>query len=658
MHNTRYLWPRSGSLQIHKNSVKTYQRPIHNNTNSNYLLIKNIKWYSNINLSSSKVQSQFLFFKRHYSKATQDTYFKFEDPTIFKDPKKHISDSISKLSGIDSTSVYECLKYPRTLDLGDIILPLPQLKLQNEEIGKIATDWSKKIPLDQYFEKIIAKGSFLQFYLSPKYLIPNVLTQINNQGDKFGCTNIGNSKVIVIEFSSPNIAKPFHAGHLRSTIIGGFLANLYETMGYEVKRLNYLGDWGKQFGLLAIGYKRYGDELKLKNDSLKHLFDVYVKVNQDLERESNLQLEEQNTNREARKFFHALENNEVEAINLWKKFKSVSMENYIQIYDRLNIQFSEYATESSVPKENIESSIKRLEDLSVLEKKDNATLINFTNIDKRLGKAVIKKSDGTSIYLSRDIAEAIRRYESYKFDKMIYVVASQQDLYMKQLFEAIRLLNYPWAKNLEHCGFGMILGMSTRKGNVIFLDNILNEARDKMHAQMELKNEMIKKMDSKSLKVADEIGIAAVMIQDMRSKRVNNYSFEWKRMLSFEGNTGPYLQYTHARLQSIEDSNNNLNFKIEEVDFSLLRDNDAIMLVRILSLYESVLFSALETSEPSALVLYLFRLCRQVSKCYTKLWVNNQEEALRISHFVLYKTSKQVLHNGLKILGITPVSHM
>ena len=354
-------------------------------------------------------------------------------------------------------------------------------------------------------------------------------------------------KRIIVEFSSPNIAKPFHAGHLRSTIIGGFIANLHEAAGYEVIRMNYLGDWGRQFGLLANAYEVYGSEEKLEKDPIGHLFDIYVEINkvskpeEDEIDEKKKQLKEdqaenknttaleaeiqaleaKSTNEKARKFFTRLESGDREALAIWKRFRDLSIDKYKKTYARLNIHYDHYSGESQVEKHRMDQAAQRLRDTGVSEDSQGAVVVDLTKDPKtkKLGKALVQKRDGSSLYLTRDIGEAVKRYELYHFDKMIYVVASQQDLHMAQLFKILELMGHNEVSDkCEHIKFGMVLGMSTRKGTVKFLDDILRDVGEKMHEVMR-KNEHKYAQVEIPEKIADILGITAVMVQDMTGKR-------------------------------------------------------------------------------------------------------------------------------------------
>lgn len=353
-------------------------------------------------------------------------------------------------------------------------------------------------------------------------------------------------KRIIIEFSSPNIAKPFHAGHLRSTIIGGFLANLYTITGWEVIRMNYLGDWGKQYGLLANGYKKYGNEAELTKDPINHLFDVYVKINNDVanqegpikelreqikvkkeknedvtELENQLQkLIDESEDEKARRYFKSMEDGDPEALALWKRFRDLSIEKYKQTYARLNIDFDVYSGESQIKPESLKAAYEAMEKAGVSERSEGAVIVDFTKHGaKKLGKAIIVRKDGTPLYLTRDIGAILERDQEYHFDKMIYVVAAQQDLHLAQLFKVTELMGYKdLAARCQHVNFGMVRGMSTRKGTVKFLDDILRDVGDKMHEVMKKNTAKYEQVED-PYKTADILGITAVMVQDMTGKR-------------------------------------------------------------------------------------------------------------------------------------------
>lgn len=567
----------------------------------------------------------------------------------------YITNELHKLSGISEDIIYPALDTPSTLDKGDLLVPLPRLRLpKGTDFKAKAEEFATAFPTDGYLSEVRAEGQFLQFFFAPKALYNLVIKDVLTRHTNYGYLPIGEGKKMIVEFSSPNIAKPFHAGHLRSTIIGGFLSNLYEKAGWDVTRFNYLGDWGKQFGLLAVGFERYGSEEKLVSDPINHLFDVYVRINKDITDEGEVT---GGTNDQAREYFKRMEDGDEEALKIWKRFRDLSIERYVGTYARLNIAYDVYSGESQVSQEKMNEVIELFDKKGLVHEDRGAKLIDLTKFNKKLGKCLVQKSDGTSLYLTRDVGEAIKRYENYKFDKMIYVIASQQDLHTAQFFEILKQLDFPWAKDLQHVNFGMVQGMSTRKGTVVFLDNILEETKQKMHEVMQ-RNEAKYAQIENPEKIADLVGISAVMIQDMQSKRINNYEFKWDRMLSFEGDTGPYLQYAHSRLSSVQRKAGIPDEKLAGANFDLLSEPEAINLIRTLAQYPDTIKKALKTHEPSTIVTYLFNLTHIVSSCYDTLWVAGQEEELATARLALYAAAKQVLFNGMVLLGLTPVERM
>ena len=474
-----------------------------------------------------------------------------------------ISESLAPITGKPASEIYERLAWTQTFDKGDLGLPVPALRIQGKKPGELATDFAEKFPESDLVGKPTVNGTFLQFYFKPIPLAKLVIPAILKKKSKFGtnerlglrdASDPSTKRTIIVEFSSPNIAKPFHAGHLRSTIIGGFLANLYEAAGWKVLRINYLGDWGRQFGLLANAFEMYGSEDELERNPIGHLFDIYVKINKvskpeedeikelkdeqkqaeeqkkdttDLERKI-ADLEAQSVNEKARQYFRKLENGDKNALATWTRFRDLSIERYNQTYARLNIRFDIYSGESQVEMSRMERAVQQLETSGMSENSKGAVIVDLTKSKdkntKKLGKALVKKTDGSSLYLTRDIGEAVKRYELYHFDKMLYVVSSQQDMHLAQLFKILELMgNKEVSEKCQHVNFGMVQGMSTRRGTVKFLDDILRDVGEKMHEVMRL-NEKKYEQVSNPEQTADTLGITAIMVQDMKGKR---YDFQW-----------------------------------------------------------------------------------------------------------------------------------
>ncbi|ODQ49244.1 hypothetical protein PICMEDRAFT_14712 [Pichia membranifaciens NRRL Y-2026] len=606
--------------------------------------------------------------------------------------RNYITEQLSELAGVDKSIIFPALEWCQVLEKGDLLLPLPRLRLKGN-LDEMAKDLAAKFPLGGYIDRVVPQGKFLQFYFNTQFLLKYVTKDVLTRTLDFGSAPLGNGKSVIVEFSSPNIAKPFHAGHLRSTIIGGFLSNLYERLGWKVIRMNYLGDWGKQFGVLAVGFRKYGSEAELEVNPIQHLFDVYVKINNDIKAEQEAAEAKGETldpnnciDGEARSFFKKMEDGDKESVALWKKFRNLSIEKYIDTYARLNIKYDVYSGESQVSDEVMKNVSKTLQEKNMITEDRGALLIDFKQLgQKKLGKVLVQKSDGTSLYITRDLGAAIERHEKYNFDKMIYVIASQQDLHTKQFFTALDMMGNKWSKDLVHVNFGMVLGMSTRKGTVVFLDDILEAVKAKMLEIMKQNSEKFAQVDDPE-KVADLVGISAVMIQDMQAKRINNYEFGWDRMLSSEGDTGPYLQYAHSRLRSIQRSAAvpdedllNANMSIENVCGSLeklkalnLSEEEFTKkykllesqiektqaLARVMASYPDTLRYASKNYEPSTVVTYLFKLTHQFSSTYKVLRVIGEDREVMIARLALFSAVRQILHNGMILLGITPVERM
>ncbi|MCJ1283437.1 hypothetical protein MMC26_002766 [Xylographa opegraphella] len=626
--------------------------------------------------------------------------------------REHVAELLAPIVGISAVDITPRLQTTISQDKGDLMLAVPSLRIKGKSPGDLAVEWAGKFPSSDLVEYPVVSGTFLQFFYKPEPLMKNIIQTVLRTKQAYGSNprlglkdpenpSLGKKKIIV-EFSSPNIAKPFHAGHLRSTIIGGFIANLYETAGWDVIRMNYLGDWGRQYGLLANAFELYGDEEKLKADPIAHLFDIYVEINkvsapeeetikekkEELKKAKEAKsdtsaleleistLEAESTNEKARKSFKRLEDGDPKALETWRKFRDLSIEKYKKTYARLNIHYDQFSGESQVEKFRMDAAAKRLRESGVSEDSEGAVVVDLTKDPKtkKLGKALVQKKDGSSLYLTRDIGEAVKRDEIYHFDKMIYVVAAQQDLHLAQLFKILELMGHEdIAKKCQHVNFGMVLGMSTRRGTVKFLDDILRDAAERMHTVMKGETEDQKgnqnEKDLQRIKdkysqlddpmgTADILGISAVMVQDMTGKRINNYTFDLMRMTSFEGDTGPYLQYAHARLCSITRKAQVSNEELNNADLSLLKESHAINLVRALSTWPEVVQTTLKTLEPITVLSYLFKMTHMLSSSYDVLQVVGSEPELKKARMALYEAARQVLNNGMKLLGLSPLQRL
>lgn len=565
----------------------------------------------------------------------------------------------------------------------DFNVAIPRFRLggKPQELAADVADKAGKTFPNAWISKVWAAGAFVHFTMNTSTLMRMTLNLVNSMSatqaktgkatDGYGSNLFGQEKTALVEFSSVNIAKPFHAGHLRSTIIGAFIANLYEANGWKVERWNYLGDWGKQFGLLAVGWGMFGDEQKLKEDAVKHLYDVYVSVNalatpdtKDMSPEQAAEATKkgEDIHAQARAFFKGMEDGDEESLKLWRMFRDLSIEKLKETYGRLNIRFDEYNGESQVSKQDIDAAIEKLKSIPGLLFEDKGALL--ADLTKyKLERPIVVRTDGTPLYITRDIASIasrMRRNDGKGFDKLVYIIASQQDLHTAQFFKLAELMGYEWAQPKEnrllHINFGMVQGMSTRKGTVVFLDDILNQTRDNMLGVMQ-KNEVKYAQVEDPLGTADMVGMTAVKIQDMSGKRINNYTFNWERMLSFEGDTGPYLQYNHARMCSVERKNAAEGLILpnpvpnpEEINTDLLTEPKARELVLLIALWPETIRAAFKDNQPSTIVTYCFKLTHVIASAWEVLIVKGQERDLALARLWLYRCAREVLGSALRLL--------
>ncbi|KAH8704242.1 arginyl-tRNA synthetase [Talaromyces proteolyticus] len=593
----------------------------------------------------------------------------------------YLTHATNQIIECDSANIYDSLQRPTNASKCDLTLVVPRLGIRVKKPDEFAVEIASKFPKSPLFTVIPPSGIWVPVSFSPKTLPLLLLPYVFDREKTYGWnlsyglkyeTNISTPrKKVVVEFSSPNIAKEFHAGHLRSTIIGAFISNLYESMGWDVVKVNYLGDWGKQFGLLAVGWQRYGSEELFKQDPLGHLLDIYARINREFKPEQDAsrdardkgldteEIESKGLYAERNYFFKRMENGDEEALTLWRRFRDVSIERYISTYARLNITFDEYSGESQVQSSTTEKVERILQENGICEEDNGSSIINFKKHGApKLASTVIRNRTGTTTYLLRDVGAVLERAEKYDFDKMIYVVSAEQDLYFQRLFKTVELMGFPeLASKLLHINFGKVQGMSSRMGTVRLLSDILNESGKAMHELMKA-NEVKYAQVENPKDISDIIGITAVMVQDMSGKRVHNYPFDMTRMTSFEGDTGPYLQYAHARLSSIIRKTELGRDDLANADFSYLEDNQHVTyLLRLIAQWPDVVATALKNHEPSTILTYLFNLTHQISSSYDIVKVVNAPEGPDVTRAraSLFEAARQVLNNGMRLLGITPV---
>lgn len=544
---------------------------------------------------------------------------------------------------IKDSELENLVEIPQDPELGDYAFPCFSLSgkldpdphdtavLIREKIGEPpATD----------FEDIQVTGPYLNFFVNRKSLARQTVWDIIEQKKKYGSTNIGGKKRAIVEFSSPNIAKPFHIGHLRSTIIGNSLSNILEFTGHRVTRINYPGDWGTQFGKLLFGYKKFGSEKKLNRDLTKHLFEIYVEANKKKYEE------------EARQWFKKMEDGDRSTLLLWKFFRDISMEDFKEVYKNLGIKFDAYEGESMYNKKT-RGIIDELENKNLLKKSKGALIVDLNKWG--LENALIKKSDGGTLYITRDLAAAIDRQKKYKFDKMLYEVGQEQKLYFKQLFKILELMGYKWAKNCIHVDHGLYLDsrgkkFSTRKGKTVFLENIIKET--KSLAEKEIKKRIKKISKGELEKRAMKVAIAAIFYGDLKNNRRKDAVFDIKKFISFDGDTGPYLMYSYARASSILRKSTTVlkKFEVEELE------DKEFSLVRKLSQFPDAVLNAWKNLNPSVIANYSYQLAQIFNEFYhTCKVIGSEQETFRLA---LVESFRQVLKNSMGLLGIETVEEM
>lgn len=523
----------------------------------------------------------------------------------------------------------------------DFVLYTNQLTANPQESAKKLFESLQEKNFDEILNLTLGETS-ISFNLNKKMFFQDIFKTIHQQDTNFGKNNIGRGQTIVVEYSSPNIAKIFHVGHYRTTILGGFIKNLLTVSGYKTISLNYLGDWGKQFGLVLLGYEMFGSEEELAKDPLIHLFNVYVKINKEAETDPSINEKAKNIFKEMEEF-----NNE-KYMSLWAFFRELSIEKYKKLYKKLNIEFDFYSGESFFHK--AAKSFAMTTDIAITDE-DSSKFIDC-GIS---GKGLIMKSDGTTLYLTRDICAAIDRIKQYNPAKVIYVVSSEQDLHLRQLFHCLERLGYD-KDMFQHVSYGYVKGMSTRKGTVHFLEDIIESSAEAIKSKL-LDNKDIPCEDRDS--TANNLAISTLLVADFSAKRTKGYTFDFNQRATCEKGSGAYLQYAHCRLHSIEEINSDLNnYDISSINFDIIDVADVHELAYKLIWYERIIEQCLEEYEPSKLVLYLMDLCKVINNIVGKLRVKGEATEISQARLLVFSSARKVLRNGLLVLGITPLNKM
>ena len=555
------------------------------------------------------------------------------------DNKQLIASELAKvIDSLDQSAISNLLEQPKSSDLGDIAFPAFSLaKVERKAPQSIAADIAEKID-PSHFEKVVATGPYVNFFLNKAKISDQVIKEVIKEGADYGQQNEGQGGNITIDLSSPNIAKPFSVGHLRSTVIGDALSNIFRKMGYNTIKINHLGDWGKQFGLLMVAYKKWGNKEAVEANPIDELLQLYVRINAEIENDPAL-------DDEGRLWFKKLEDGDPEATELWQWFRDESLVEFNRIYELLSVEFDSLNGEAFY-NDKMDEAVKILEDKGLLKESKGASIVDLDDVN--LPPAMIKKSDGATLYITRDIATAMYRARTYNFVKNVYVVGQEQSNHFRQLKAVLKKMGFDWSDDMIHVDFGLVTKnrqkLSTRKGNIILLEPTLQEAISRAKAQIEEKNPNLENKEA----VAHAVGVGAVKFYDLKTDRRNGYDFDLEAMVSFEGETGPYVQYAYARIQSILrkadfkpslDANYNLN------------DAESWEIIKLLQDFARVVKRAADNFEPSLIAKYAISLAQAFNKYYahTRILDENPE---RDSRLALSYTTAVVLKEALRMLGV------
>ena len=555
------------------------------------------------------------------------------------DNKQLIAGELAKvIDSLDQDAILNLLEQPKSSELGDIAFPAFSLaKTERKAPQIIAADIAEKIDT-AHFDKVVATGPYVNFFLSKAEISGQVIKEVIKDGADYGQQNEGNGENVTIDLSSPNIAKPFSVGHLRSTVIGDALSNIFRKIGYNTIKINHLGDWGKQFGLLMVAYKKWGSQEAVEANPIDELLKLYVRINAEIENDPSL-------DEEGRLWFKKLEDGDPEATELWQWFRDESLTEFNRIYELLGVEFDSLNGEAFY-NDKMDEGIQILEDKGLLQESKGASIVDLE--DFNLPPAMIKKSDGATLYITRDIATAIYRARTYNFVKNVYVVGQEQANHFRQLKAVLKKMGFDWSDDMIHVDFGLVTKnrqkLSTRKGNIILLEPTLLEAISRAKSQIEAKNPDLEDKEA----VARAVGVGAVKFYDLKTDRRNGYDFDLEAMVSFEGETGPYIQYAYARIQSIL---RKANFQPDAEATYSLNDPESWEIIKLLQDFGRVVKRAADNYEPSLIAKYAISLAQAFNKYYAHTRILD-ESPERDSRLALSYSTAVVLKEALRLLGV------
>ncbi len=562
--------------------------------------------------------------------------------------KEYTAEKISGLCGVEKETLIGLLEVPPEKKLGDLAFPCFSLaKTMRKAPQIIAKELSENFAEDKYIEKAEAVGGYLNFFYNRAEFTKDVISSVFADGENYAKSSLGKGKTVLVEYSSPNIAKPFHIGHLFTTALGHSLARIYEFLGYDVKRLNHLGDWGTQFGKLICAYKLWGDDAAMEKDAIGELLKIYVKFHE--EAEKNPALEDT-----AREHFKRLEEGAEEETALWQKFRDLSLKEFKKVYDMLGVDFDSYNGESFYS-DKMPEIVDILRDKGLLTESDGAQVVDLSELN--IPPCIILKSDGATIYATRDIAAALYRHRTYDFYKNIYVVGTAQALHFQQIFSVMKKAGWTWSEGCEHVNFGLVKfpdkKLSTRHGDVVFLEDVLNESVSKTREIIEKNTPDMENKDE----VSKKVGIGAVLYTFLKNSREKDIIFSWDSMLDFDGESAPYVQYSYARGRSILRRAGDFD---KNADFSKAVSDEEYALVTMLEGFNDAVTLAAEKNEPFYVNRYVTNLARQFNKFYVSCPIlkDGIDGDTKNARLALVSAVCTVIKSALYLLGIETVENM
>lgn len=565
------------------------------------------------------------------------------------DFKKSLANFIKDVLELELEEVLESMEIPPDKDLGDFAFVCFRLaKALKKNPSVIALEIKESLEKQQIFflREIKVQGAYINFYIKEEIFAKEVLTEALEKGKDYGKDTIGSGKNVVIDYSSPNIAKPFHVGHLRSTMIGAALYKIYGFLGYNTIGINHLGDWGTQFGKLIVAYEEWGTKETIEKEGIHELNRLYVKFHAEAESDSSLE-------ERARAYMLKMQEGDAKTLSIWQFFYDISMEEFNKIYDRLGVKL-DYNTGESFYNDKMEPVLKELTDKGLLEESEGAKIVSLEEF--KLPPCMILRSDGGSLYHTRDLAAATYRYNTFNFDKALYVTATDQSLHFTQLFKVLGKMGYEFSKNMTHVPFGLVSletgKLSTRKGNVVLMESLLDEAENKVLDIIKEKNPNLENKEE----VAKKIGIGAIVFNDLYNSRIKDVVFSWSHMLNFDGETGPYVQYTHARACSLLEKSGITDF--DNVDFSLLTDSSSINLVRLVYFFKDKIHEAAMKNEPFVITRHVVDIAQSFNRFYHNNQVLVEDIELKRARLALTYVCKNIIKSGFWLIGIDTPTKM